>query len=398
MNRLSQSFQAVTKSPFLWGGLAAAGFYALVQGGPLGIPFVKRYFTGHPVEYIETVMFSIGLAALIIKAFDTVAQRAGLGDSLLGAAEPARAVAEECDGLLARLGRLPGRRQNEYYVRRVKAGLAHVRHRGAADTLDDELKYLSDMDASRLHAGYGLFRVIVWAIPIVGFLGTVIGITMMLGGAAEMTNGANQSSMAEVFHGLALKFDTTALALTFSILLMFVHFPVERAEYALLEQVDERVQGELAGRFPTEPPAAGDADGQLAAMRRMAETLLKATELLAQRQTELWRGSVESAGRQWAELTKSASGELRSAMTAVTGELAGSAEVLGRAVEAAGQVVKLEDALNRNLTALAGAKHFEQTVLSLAAAVNMLSARLTESPAIGSPIKLDVMRRPAQAA
>jgi hypothetical protein len=133
-------------------------------------------------------------------------------------------------------------------------------------------------------------------------------------------------------------------------------------------------------------------------MRRMAETLLQATELLSQRQAELWRSSVESAGRQWAEMTQSAGGELKKAMTAATGKLTGGVEVLGRAVEAAGQVVRLEDALNHNLAALAGAKHFEQTVLSLAAAVNMLSARLAESPGLSAPIKLEPARRPAQAA
>ena len=53
--------------------------------------------------------------------------------------------------------------------------------------------------------------------------------------------------------------------------------------------------------------------------------------------------------------------------------------MLGRAVEATGEVIRLEDALNRNLTALAGAKHFEQTVISLAAAIHLLNARLAET-------------------
>ena len=64
----------------------------------------------------------------------------------------------------------------------------------------------------------------------------------------------------------------------------------------------------------------------------------------------------------------------------------------------AAEVVRLEDALNHNLAALAGAKHFEQTVLSLAAAVNMLSARLAETPNPAAPIKLEPMRRTAHAA
>ena len=164
--------------------------------------------------------------------------------------------AEECNALLARLDRLPARRQSEYYVARLRAALEHIRHRGSAESLDDELKYLSDLDAARLHAGYGLFRVIVWAIPIMGFLGTVIGITMMLAGAAEIASGPDQSSMFKIFDGLGLKFDTTALALTFSILLMFVHFAVERAENALLEQVDRQSQRNWPAGSPSCLPAA----------------------------------------------------------------------------------------------------------------------------------------------
>ena len=50
---------------------------------------IKRYFTHHPVEYIETVMFAIGLAALLLRLGDIVSQYVGLGRSPL-AVRPAR--------------------------------------------------------------------------------------------------------------------------------------------------------------------------------------------------------------------------------------------------------------------------------------------------------------------
>ena len=201
--------------------------------------------------------------------------------------------------------------------------------------------------------------------------------------------------MFKIFEGLGLKFDTTALALTLSMVLMFVHFSVEHAERSLLEQVDRRVQEELAGRFAT-IPAGGD--GQLVAMRNMVQAMLQATEVLVRRQAELWQASVDSAAQRWAQMAEVASEQVKAAMSAATGELTRRAEVLERAVTAAGEVTRLEDALNRNLAALAGAKHFEQTVLSLAAAVNMLSARLAETPNAGAPIKLEPTRRSAHAA
>jgi biopolymer transport protein ExbB/TolQ len=302
MSKSSQLVQSVTKSPFLWGVLGSVGFYGLIYGIPPdtpGMPFVLRYFTHHPVEYMETVMFAVGLAALIVKIFDIAAQRGALRNSALGPASPS---SEGCDALLARLDQLPGRRQGEYYISRLRAALQHVRRHGSADELDDELKYLSDMDASRLHTSYGLFRVIVWAIPILGFLGTVIGITMALNGIDMQ---APEKSMHDVLSGLGLKFDTTALALTLSMVLMFVHFCVERVETSLLEEVDRQVQDDLTGRFAAASPVAAGADGQLVAVRRMAEAMMQATDALVQRQAELWQTSVDSAARQWAECRRS---------------------------------------------------------------------------------------------
>jgi biopolymer transport protein ExbB/TolQ len=398
MSKANQFVQAVTKSPLLWGALASVGFYALILSGPEDAPIVKilrRYFAGHPVEYMETVLFAVGLAALLIKLFDTVAQRAGLNDSLLGKAAKTSQPAEECKALLAKLDKLPGRRQGEYYISRLRAALDYVRRRGSADSLDDRLMFLADGDAARLHNSYGLFRVIVWAIPILGFLGTVIGITMMLGGVAEMATGADQSPMYEIFRGLGLKFDTTALALALSMVLMFVHFMVERTEMSLLDQVNLKVEDELLDRFASIPTGV---EGPFVAARRVAESMVQATEFLVQRQTELWRAAVEAAGQQWMRMSDTAAEQVRTAMSSAVGELSGRAEMLQNAVQAAGEVAKLEDALNRNLSALSGAKHFEQTVLSLAAAVNMLSARLTETTNAPAPIRLEPIRRASNAA
>jgi biopolymer transport protein ExbB/TolQ len=355
--------------------------------------FVLRYFTHHPVEYMETVLFSVGLAALVVKIFDVAAQRSGLRSSPLGPRPASRQSSDQSEDLLATLGELPGRRQGEYYIARLRAALQHVQRHDSADKLDDELKYLADLDAARLHTGYGLFRVIVWAIPILGFLGTVIGITMALN---SVDLQAPDKSMLQVLNGLGLKFDTTALALAFAMVLMFIHFSVENAEIALLEQVDGRVLDDLSDRFAVAAAGPASGDGQLVAVRRMAEAMMQATDSLVHRQAELWQSSVDTAARQWAKMSESAAGQVQTAMSAAAAQLANQTEVLTRAVEAAGEVTALEDALNRNLAALAGAKHFEQTVLSLAAAVNMLSARLAESP--NAPVRLESTRRSVHAA
>jgi hypothetical protein len=229
------------------------------------------------------------------------------------------------------------------------------------------------------------------------------------------------------------------LALALSMVLMFVHFYVEQTENALLEAVDARVERELAEHFAAIP--AGP-DGQLIAVRQMAETMLHAAELLMQRQVELWRASMDAAGAHWSQMANQAGQHLQTSLSAalseslknysqhlavveqhhaeqgrqqweemrqlqaqgvaaignVQTEISRQVEVLRRAVEATGEVTRLEDALNRNLASLAGAKHFEQTVLSLAAALNLLGARFSELPSGIAPVQLDNHRRASKAA
>lgn len=431
LNKSQRILEAVLRSPFLWGSLASIVFYALLHSGALGTTFLQRYCAGHPVAYIETVMFFIALASLALKGVDVAVQTRGLEHSLLGAGEPDCSVAEAAQDTLDRLDRLPPRRAREHYATRLRAAMEHVVARGSADALDDELKYLADGEAARIHASYGLFRFILWAIPILGFLGTVIGITIALNGVDLQ---AAEDSMVNVLKGLGLKFDTTALALTLSILLMFVHFLIERGETALLERIDRQVARELAGYFPKD--SAGG-DGQKVIARRMSEAMIHATERLVKRQAELWQASMEAAHERWSRLAEDAGDRMQAALAeslklharevaaaeqaaadrnrqqwselqrvlsenvqavaAAQEALVRRVEVLHQAAEATAQVTRLEEALNRNLASLAGARNFEETVMSLAAAIHLLTGRLAETPA-GPKVRLESPRRTNQAA
>ena len=57
-------------------------------------------------------------------------------------------------------------------------------------------------------------------------------------------------------------------------------------------------------------------------------------------------------------------------------QLAKQSEVLLKVVDATGQVRRLEEALNSNLATLAESHHFQETVVSLSATLQLLSANL----------------------
>jgi hypothetical protein len=401
---------ALLRSPLLWGGALAFCFFALIHGGVIKDPNVVRYLAGHWVEYVETAMFCVGLAALAIKGIDLAGQRKRMGGEPLlpeipaGGQEPAEAAA-----LVATLP--DGEAGGDYLVRRLREALDLVVRTGSADGLEDHVKYLSDLDAARAAQGYGLVRFVIWAIPIMGFLGTVIGITV----AIASLSPTQLENISGVVAGLGTAFDTTATALALSMVLMFVQFAIDRTEQKLLAEVDERAWAALAGRFQS---LAGD-EGTALAIARLGETLGRGSARLLESQEQAWQAlertaatgmrrlldeagdriqlslsrSLDASLERWADSLARVHDDLavrrearwteaaESLAVAVRGlerhqdALAGQAALLGEVVAATRDVATLERALDANLTALSATGRFEETLATLAAAVQLLAAR-----------------------
>ena len=244
--------------PILFGLAGCSVFYGLIFRGPLANGSMQRYFATHPVAYVATAMFFIGMAALLVKLVDVVGQFRAQGAVRLDAPPDEGQTVEECGDMLDWLAELPDRARESYFGSRLRNALETVERKGTAEGLDEELKYLSDLDAERQQNSYSLVRIIIWATPMLGFLGTVVGITQALGNLDPVELASSiQTGMQKLLDGLYVAFDTTALALSLSIVLMFVQFLVERIETQLLTQVDERANEELVGRFQ-QVGAAGD--------------------------------------------------------------------------------------------------------------------------------------------
>jgi biopolymer transport protein ExbB/TolQ len=422
--------------PIVLGLLAVGGFYWLVLRGPLNHPLALRYFTGHPVCIVETVLFFVCLAALAQKLWSVMGEHAALAHIKLsgGSSLPTSQATEWLD----KLAELPGRHRSSFLGRRLMDALESVERNASADRLETELKHLSDLDANRQQDSYALIRIIVWATPMLGFLGTVIGITQVIGELAKQDMVNVQAAMQGLLGGLYVKFDTTALALSFTVVLMFIQFLIDRMEVQVLETVDRRAMHDLLGRFAVVGSAS---DPQVQQFQRLAQTMLAATEKLVERQTILWQNSIKTAHHHWEKLSQGAGDQMQTALAGALSqalvshanqmakieqasseqlsqrweqwqialshnarllhaqqtELVRQGEVMTQAIRVAGDVVQLEKALNENLSALAGSKNFEDTVMSLSAAIHLLNTRLgkiADSP----QVELTVPRTKGRAA
>jgi len=425
VSKLASFSSLLLRSPLLWGGALSFAFFALIHGGVITNPLVLRYLAGHWVEYVETALFCVGLAFLALHAADLVRQRRRMGDPLLadapeGGADPAEATALAATISAEATGYLP---------RRLREALDLVIRTGSADELENHLKYLSDLDAARASQGYGLVRFVIWAIPIMGFLGTVIGITE----AIACLSPTQLDNISGVVAGLGTAFDTTATALALSMVLMFIQFMIDRYEQGLLAEVDDAAWTALAGRFQ----ALGGGDGAALAVARLGETLGRGTARLLEAQEQAWASLERTAAAGVRQLLDEAGGALgQSLTTALDRSLATWAESFVRTqdelaarredrwveaaaslaaavrglearhesierqtaaiagvVEATRDVAALERSLDANLATLTTTGRFEETLTTLAAAVQLLAARAADQNR-----DVHAIRRPGKAA
>jgi biopolymer transport protein ExbB/TolQ len=298
--------------PVSLGAVGCAGFYALVHQHVIESPLVTRYFTGHPVLYAETALFWVGLAALALKALNVVGQFGNFGDiEVVARPEGGQALAD-VTGMLNSVDQLPRFLRDGYLARRLREVLVYIQRKGSADGLDRELKHLAELDATRQHDGFALVRIIIWATPMLGFLGTVIGITMALADLSpEALVRSPETAMQGLLAGLGVAFDTTALALTLSIVLMFSQYLVSQLESELLAAVDRRIEAEMVGRFQE---YGTDRDPLLASAQRITEALVGSVEQLVERQAAIWHESLQSVSDQWKQAASAAGSKLESAM------------------------------------------------------------------------------------
>ncbi|HEY4117714.1 MAG TPA: MotA/TolQ/ExbB proton channel family protein, partial [Byssovorax sp.] len=211
------------------------------------------------------------------------------GDARIGP----EGAAEIVDGIDALRGL---RSSPSFLVERVRRVLAQFASRGEVAQASAANDAESDADAAAVAASYATVKVLVWAMPILGLIGTVIGLSGAVGAFSHAMSGAEQldtikDSLRQVTTGLAVAFDATFVALVASILVMLPMTWLQKAEDKLVNDVDDycitRVLARLGEPARAAAPAAShdalaaDVAALGAALARTAPALEHAAEQLA---------------------------------------------------------------------------------------------------------------------
>jgi biopolymer transport protein ExbB/TolQ len=239
-------------------GAAAVGATVLFYGAvvlPLSGTYVGELFGARGwVPYVISFLSFWAAIMLLLKYRLIARQREVLDLDLLPQRIGERITPDNAAAFVAHLDELPPSAAGNALVGRIRRALHHFEARRDAREVVEQLSGQTQADADAVESSYTMLRVFIWAVPILGFIGTVIGIGAAVGGFSESVGGAvdlevMKDSIGSVTTGLAVAFDTTLLALVMSILIMFPASSMQKAEEDFLSAVEDYCDEKLVRRL-----------------------------------------------------------------------------------------------------------------------------------------------------
>ena len=212
-----------------------AAKYTLMQ-------WVASLFFKHMlVSFTNTLFFTWSFAILYLKWKKLRHQRQALMLDVLPWELGAEINAQNVGSFIDHLYKLPRSQRDSMMVNRMRKALELFEVKQSVGDVTNMLSSQSEIDGMRIGGSYTLLKAFLWAIPILGFIGTVIGLSHAISGMnfAGMDDLKQiTATLGTVTGGLGTAFDATLLGLVFALALNFPLNSMMKSEDDCLNDID----------------------------------------------------------------------------------------------------------------------------------------------------------------
>lgn len=238
--------------------LLTLGFFALMLFGAPRISFLDgfadKFVSRGPTQYVAVLFFFWGAAMLWIKNKKLGFQLQAFGLPILPLDSEFVLTPDTAMDVTRRMHEMVDNPIHFAVLSRVERALSNLENIGHTADVTAILKDQSDNDESQVAASYVLINGLLWAVPVLGFIGTVLGLSTAIGGFGATLQGDGdfsgiKESLTGVTAGLSTAFDTTLVALILALILQLAVSFVQSRESAWLDACNEYCSRQLASRL-----------------------------------------------------------------------------------------------------------------------------------------------------
>ena len=248
---------------FIMAIVFSVAFYGLLYACSQFGEFAKinMFFHGGPeqrstIPYFIVFLSSWSMAILFIKSRKLALQQKALTLDI---------VPQDVDFVLA--PNSASQIMNEMYekvddplkfllLNRVARSISNLKNIGRISDVAEGLGAQAENDENYLESTYTLIKGFIWAIPVLGFIGTVLGLSEAIGGFGKVVSqGADldklKDSLGGVTAGLSIAFETTLIALIFALIIQLVLTMLKKREEDFLDECSDYCHRNIISKLKT---------------------------------------------------------------------------------------------------------------------------------------------------
>jgi biopolymer transport protein ExbB/TolQ len=205
--------------------------------------FTDRGFTPYAIVFL----FFWGIATLFVKWRKLKFQEKALDLAVVPQEPDFSLNTKTAQEVLVRTETLVDSARNFILLNRIEVALSNLRNIGQISDVTSILGNQSKIDEQQVASSYSLIRGFIWATPVLGFIGTVLGLGDAIGGFGDTIAGTQEveaikESLGGVTAGLSTAFDTTLVGLLATISLHFLTNFLKFRESLFLDQCNDYCQ------------------------------------------------------------------------------------------------------------------------------------------------------------
>ncbi len=210
------------------------------------------------IQNVMWLAFAMAAGELLVRQLAGRRERIQLDLGLLP--EDDRTILRQAD-LAPIYRRVSDSDPNETHMlqRLLSGALLQFRNNGSIDQVNAMINVSLELYQHEIEMRYNMLRYVIWLVPTLGFIGTVLGIAFAMRAAGTMFAGASISGgavgpemMEQVTGDLGVAFYTTLLALLQSAVLMFAMHVLQEREEGALNQIGQYCLRNLVNRLHEE--------------------------------------------------------------------------------------------------------------------------------------------------
>jgi hypothetical protein len=165
---------------FLIGAVLTGGMYLTLL--PLrGYWIGQTFYENGPTPPLIVLFFFWSMAILLLKQWKLRLQRRALEYPVVPEDPSFVRTPATVDVIIGRIHAIADDPRQFVLFNRLMIALSNLRNLGQVSDVDDILRSQAENDEASMETSYHLLQGLIWAIPVLGFIGTVLGLSDAIG-------------------------------------------------------------------------------------------------------------------------------------------------------------------------------------------------------------------------